>query len=305
MGSQLFSASKHQLCADGVNSDKLETTSMVDVEESDWLRLPLDEVTARARLTLSDAPSAESVFRGVEVLLSATVMQADAEESAIQQVAYFLRDISSTHPNVAHVVLTYLPTLPHPIPFVEIIPTLFAVSTPESIVDVVSQLSLMVADDKEVLIPVMAALAELPLPPSCVASLVAMAEEAVTVVDDDELPLLFKILIKSMDHVNTTSLCARLRCEISKLPLTSVALVIEVLWESLPLSHNAADYLLQHIDDISLRRSYSYGEITNNSLSNDSTNANPATTGMHDIVTIEINPYMTLRTFCIKITRSS
>ena len=163
------------------------------------------------------------------MLFNVCLMHPEEDESSFRQVANLIRDISSMHSNISQVLLTFLPSLPKPLPFIEIIPTLFAVSTPEVLSDTVHQMSAMVASDNKLLIPVMAALVELPLPTTCIQVLLKMAEEAVSVVDDDDLPLLFKTLIKSMDHINTTSLCAKLRGEIANLPLSSVALVIEVM----------------------------------------------------------------------------
>ena len=66
-------------------------------------------------------------------------------------------------------------------------------------------------------------------------------------VDDDDLPLLFKTLLKAMEYINAASLSARLRTEIARLSTSSVTLVLEVLWESLPTSKKAAEYLLRQI----------------------------------------------------------
>lgn len=76
---------------------------------------------------------------------------------------------------------------------------------------------------------------------------VSIAENALSIADDDDLPLLFKTLIKCMDHINSAALSVKLKNEIANLPLESVALVLEVLWEALPNSHKAADCLLHSI----------------------------------------------------------
>lgn len=58
-----------------------------------------------------------------------------------------------------------------------------------------------------------------------------------------------------MEHINASSLSARLRIEISNLPIESAALVLEVLWDSLPNSKKAAEFLLQHIHSESYKDS--------------------------------------------------
>jgi hypothetical protein len=50
-----------------------------------------------------------------------------------------------------------------------------------------------------------------------------------------------------MEHIDASSLSARLRIEISNLPIEAAALVLEVLWDSLPNSKKAAEFLLRHI----------------------------------------------------------
>ena len=127
----------------------------MDDDEGCWLLLPLAESTDKARLLLTDLSlsSAGAVFKGVDTLLTCCIMHPEADNTALRevllskntnillflivnidntlQVAMLVRDLSSRHPNIAQVLLTHLPSLPSPLPFIDIVPTLFAAASPE------------------------------------------------------------------------------------------------------------------------------------------------------------------------------
>jgi len=123
----------------------------------------LAEAVDRTRFALSDCLSADPVFRGVESLLDVCSWSADAEVLEVRAAAMLIRDLSLTHPNVSQIMLTHLASLPQPVPFIEIIPSLFSISSPAVVAETVTQLLAMLQADSRLMIPVMAAMTELPL----------------------------------------------------------------------------------------------------------------------------------------------
>jgi hypothetical protein len=62
-------------------------------------------------------------------------------------------------------LLVHLASLPEPLPFVEIVPALFSVAaTPALMEDVVSQLKMLLETDHRLLLPIIGALVDVPLP---------------------------------------------------------------------------------------------------------------------------------------------
>ena len=135
----------------------------------------LSESIDRTRLALNSCLSADAVFRGVEGLLQACTWSTDAEPKDFRAAATLIRDLSLNYPNISQIMLTYLPSLAQPVPFIEIIPPLFAISSPEVTSDAVTQLLVVLQADSRLTIPVMAAMTELPLPVHCIQQLVFLS----------------------------------------------------------------------------------------------------------------------------------
>jgi hypothetical protein len=113
--------------------------------------------------------------------------------------------------------------------------------------DVVSQLKMLLETDHRLLLPIIGALVDVPLPQHLAPQLAELAENAISVVDESDLPVLFRTLIKSLGLVNPEQTALRLRREMASLSHETLALVVEVLWEVLPTTERAAQVFVEQI----------------------------------------------------------
>lgn len=220
---------------------------------------PLHDVLRYCRLSFENNVSntTGNILSAADMLLQAVVWHSDADENILRSIASTIRDLSNSQPNVNQVLLLYLPSFPNPLPFIEIIPALFSISPPALIKDTITQLNQMLDADNRFLIPIIATIIELPLPIEVIKTVVKLSETALSLVDEEDIPILFRVLLKSLEHINNENLSKRIRCEASKLPIGSVlALVVEVIWEILPTSWRAADWFLSQVNITKMRSAH-------------------------------------------------
>ena len=171
-----------------------------------------------------------------------------ADDSAlVKNVAQFVRDVSVFHPNACHLLLIHLPHVSDPTPFVEVMPSMFCVAPASLVQEAALQLHLLAKSDSRLLLPVIAALSEFPLAVAQQVTMLQMAEDAVDIVDESDLPVLCRILLKSMCPLKSERIILKIRREMSQVSDASSALLIEALWEVLPSSPAASELLLDQI----------------------------------------------------------
>lgn len=222
--------------------------------------LPLEAALEHAQIFVSDNDNVDLIMKTVDALLAAVacsncggdragtqVVPTDPNQ-VLKSIANLVRDLTFQHLNVRHILLAHLSTIPDPIAFIEIVPQIFSIeSTPSLIEEVVGQLRELLELDNRLLLPVIGAMADLPLPRSASAVLCELAEVAVTSVDEEDWPVLFRMLLKSIHLVDSQQITLRLRREVGSLSNESIALVVEAMWEVLPSSVTAAGMFLQQI----------------------------------------------------------
>ena len=136
------------------------------------------------------------------------------DNAMFKSVASFIRDIAAFCPNVCHILLIHLPLLPDPIPFIEIIPAVFCVTSPSLLAEVTKQLKSLCRSNHRLLLPVIATLTELPLPSELLFDLNEFIESAIDVVDEGDLPLLCRTLFKSLTSTRGEQAVLLLRSEV-------------------------------------------------------------------------------------------
>ena len=165
----------------------------------------------------------------------------------IKNISHFVRDISVFHPHVCHLLVIHLPHFPNPIPFIETMPTMFCVAPASLVQEAALQLHVLAESDSHLLLPVIAALSEFPLAISQQQMMLQMAEDAVDIIDESDLPVLCRILLKSICPYKSERIILKIRREMSQVSDASSALLIEALWEVLPSSPIASELLLDQI----------------------------------------------------------
>ena len=226
--------------------------------------MSLQHLFDEARIIVEDNKDAPKVMHVSEKLLAGTA-KATLEElvsssgseinkhnngsaTLSKSIALFIRSVASIHLDVRHLLLMHLSSISDPLPFVEILPALFSVSTTPSLIeDVVSQLIVLLEIDNSLLLPVIGAMVELPLTNRIVPQLAELAESAISLVQESDLPLLLRTLLKSLDLVSADRTVHAIRREVKNLSEDTIALVVDAMWEVFPSSANASVAFLDQI----------------------------------------------------------
>ena len=174
----------------------------------------LESAFEEAKIILSGGTSADLVVETIEMLLMTASSQALNNRPLLQSIAVTIRNLYSIYPQISAVLITYLPTLPHPLPFVEILPILFVMERPLQINKLLIVLYELLDSNNALLLPVIHVMTELPLSKKQSRKLSKLAESAIAIVEEEDLPSLFKILMRSMDATNSRRICSFLRIEV-------------------------------------------------------------------------------------------
>jgi len=213
------------------------------------LRSVFDEV----RLLCQDNDDSVAVVAAVDKLLSAEGAsggETDARGGAggmslSKSIAVFVRNVGMQHLSVRNVLLVHLLRLPDPLPFIEVVPSLFSVAVaPPVVQEVAARLQLLLQQDPTLLLPVIGALVELPLPRKLAPQLARLAEVAMAMADEVDLPMLVRTLLKSLALLPEKRVVQSIRREVRGLSEGALALVVDAMWEALPVSERAGSAFL-------------------------------------------------------------
>ena len=220
------------------------------------LRGVFDEV----RLLCQDNDDPAAVVAAVDRLLCAE--EASGEDGASdaraggaagdaplsKHIATFVLNVSMQHLSVRSVLLVHLLRLPDPLPYIEVVPSLFSVAVaPDMVQKVAQQLQQLLQRDPQLLLPVIGALVELPLPRSLAPQLARLAEVALAMADEGDLPMLVRTLLKSLALLPEKHVVQSIRREARGLSEGALALVVDAMWEALPASERAGAAFLDRV----------------------------------------------------------
>ena len=179
--------------------------------------LSLDECLERVQVLFHDESTdseSSSNLDYLDELFFKLRLHTGRSNPVVKRIATFVRDVATCHPNACHLLLIHLPHLSDPVPFVDIVASMFCVASPALVRQAVMQLKLLPESDSSLLLPVIGAMADLPLPPDLVSELYLLAEEAIDILDETELPALFRTLLKSLCPLRARKALLKLRNEV-------------------------------------------------------------------------------------------
>ena len=159
----------------------------------------------------------ESLFdlQYLDQLLTKLHLQSPKSDLINKRVASLMRDVATFYPDaVCHLLLIHLPDLSDPIPFVDTVASLFCFAVPSLVAEAFKQLKLLPERDNRLLLPVIGAMADLPLPDNLLQELCIIAEDAIQVLDEIELPALFRTLLRSLCPSRAERAILKLREEV-------------------------------------------------------------------------------------------
>lgn len=131
-----------------------------------------------------------------------------------QDIALLLRDASVSYPYVCDVLLVHLLDLVDPIPFLDQMPTIFLTANSLQIEQAIERLKQLSESDGSLLLPAISAATNLPLTPSSVPLLLEMSELAVAVVDEGDIPFLFRTVLKGLAVAKLDGVLSKIRKEV-------------------------------------------------------------------------------------------
>jgi hypothetical protein len=179
-----------------------------------WVTIPIEQVLEECQYILSYNANNEIIAKTIENILSVTTVRSNIDDNDLQKVANIIRNFGVLHPIVCSLLLKHLSNFPNPIPFVHIIPTIFSSKSESLRCDVVSQLQDLLSTDNRYCLPVLSALVELSLPSNSHTFLNSLCENAIGIVDETDLPFLFRTILKNSEFTNCRRIIKRLRDEV-------------------------------------------------------------------------------------------
>lgn len=193
---------------------------MMDINHmcESWIGAPLEQAIEEAQFILHTERhlSLDTIELLVDSLLTAVSMQgADASTSVLKRVVDTILNIGGLHAStVGSVLLNHMSLLPQPIPFVAIFPTIFGMASPLLLQEAFEQLQSLLSVDNQFILPVINALVDLPLTASLKGKLVSLTEEAIAIVDECDIPFLFRTLLNNLENTNTTNIAGKILTEV-------------------------------------------------------------------------------------------
>lgn len=163
--------------------------------------LSLEECLQRVKVLFYDeSTNTDSILdlSYLDELLSKLEFDSNDSSDVIKNIASFVRDVATYHPNACHLLLIHLPNFRDPLPLINIMPSMFCVASLSLVTEAVAQLKSLVRKDSKFLLPVIGVMADLPLTDSLLEELYSLGESAIVTLEETELPALFRILMKSM-----------------------------------------------------------------------------------------------------------
>jgi hypothetical protein len=208
----------------------------------------LSEILDQSRLFFAgEGVSNTAIVNCLNSLFDRLKCAASESTSDVKDVASFLRDVAAYHPIVSQLLLENLPLLHDPLPFLEVMSSVLSIESPPVVEAAFQRLKDLMNDNNRFLMPAINAIVDLPLNIAQQEEFVDIAEKSIAVVEESDLPALFRTLLKSISPHKVSRAVLRFREELSSLSEESVALMIEAMWEVLPSSPAASEALLSQI----------------------------------------------------------
>ncbi len=184
----------------------------------------------------------------IDELFNSIKMYDDDNTSIFSAIVKYILDLSLINPNICYVVVSHIASLPKPIPFIEMCPAMFCMTNVSLITDLVEQLVILYESDSRNILPVIGAMVELSLPNNLMPKLAYLVENAILIVEENDIPTLFRTILKSLASSSSgEKTVLKLKKCFKNLSDESVSLIVEAMWEILPSSLQASTLFLDQI----------------------------------------------------------
>ena len=146
----------------------------------------------------------QSIHNLFQSLLSSS-SSSTSSSVEMKDLLHLLIDSCLKHSNIITIFLSYLPLLEIVDPFIDIIPSIFAISSDHLIEQAVNSLIQLIQFDNRKTLKILSTLMDLPLLPHLQAHIATLAFEALQSVDEIDIPLLCRTILKNLTNDFRTS----------------------------------------------------------------------------------------------------
>jgi hypothetical protein len=134
----------------------------------------------------------------------------------IYSITKLIQEICLKFPEIAPIYLSYLQILPEDMigPFIDIIPSIFSMSSDYQIEEVFSVLVSLIESDNRNALRVLSALIDLPLLPHLQVQLSSLAIDSLASVEECDVPSLCRTILKNLSTVDSLSITQEIRTQV-------------------------------------------------------------------------------------------
>ena len=135
----------------------------------------------------------------------------------VKAITTLIKDAAAQFPFISEIYLRYLCYFKSPdsVPYIEILPSLFAYSSDSILNDVIDQLSLLVEESSDAIVPIISVWIDLlPISALKTSRLHQVIESALSSIDESEIPFLFSTLLKACQSPSISNILMKLLDEV-------------------------------------------------------------------------------------------
>lgn len=175
----------------------------------------------RSTLYNAEADTAASV---VDATLHNISTYTIVDHSKLKAVANIILNQSYHQPILCCVLPKHLSKLPNVLPFLDVLPQMFAMCSSKLVDNVVRELLRVIEAHEELLIPVLGVIIELPMSEQSKPVVSRLADASISLVDSADLPVLTRVLLRTANVLECEETVKSLRHEVVSTAITTLAL---------------------------------------------------------------------------------
>ncbi|CAM9649704.1 unnamed protein product, partial [Discosporangium mesarthrocarpum] len=157
-------------------------------------------------------------------------------DGGVRAILRAVKNASALPSALCDQLLHLLPMVEDPAPLVSAIPHLVADGGPEEVGRVVQEYRRLLNEDRAMLVHVVGSLHDLPIGKTTRREVSDMTLEALSMVDEEDLPVIVRTLLKNMGDADGAQVVGRIREECSGCSPTTQAVLLEVLANAFPVN---------------------------------------------------------------------
>ncbi|CAM9550164.1 unnamed protein product [Ectocarpus sp. 6 AP-2014] len=168
------------------------------------------------------------------------------EEAGTRTILQGIRGACAPPSSICDQLLQLLPLVSPPTALVEALPQ-FVGEDPVDIANVVKEYKDLLEGDRSMLVHVIGSLYDLPLGADTRQEVSTMTLEALSVVDEEDVPVVVRTLFKTARERDSAMVVSRVRAECAGLGMTALAVLVDVLADTFSINESVAKTFLAQV----------------------------------------------------------